>query len=469
MALTVTNVNTLTLLNIMNRTASDQTASLQRLSTGNRINRGYDDPAGLLALKGIESELTSVNAAIISDQRTDAMLSVTDSALNEIGSLLDEIQSLAAQSSNEAGLTGSQLSANQTQIDNAIASIDRIIRTTTYNGQKLLDGTLGINVSGGGDLDSIHVYMRDPGSTVTSYVMRTVDIASQAITTGTGYLANAVPTSATTIEVKGTLGTQVIEIAANEALSSISAKINDVASLTGVNASQAGGGTAAIHLHSTDYGSNAFVKVNILEGGAAFNQIDESGRDAVVTVNGQLASADGRQIYFSHAGLNMSFKLNATSNVRDYSTNFTIDTKSGATFQLGVDSSTRVTMGIDGMYSQQLGTGSAGEVLSALKSGGTYSLTADPGKAAEIATAAKQQIATLQGRIGGFQKYQVQTSLNSLNAAKESLTSVKSIIGDVDYAWETSQLSKQNVLMQSAIALLGLANQQSSQVLSLLR
>ncbi len=468
MALTVTNVNTLTLLNIMNRTANDQTASLQRLSTGSRINRGYDDPAGLLALKGIESELTSVNAAIISDQRTDAMLSVTDSALNEIGSLLDEIQSLAAQSSNEAGLTGSQLSANQTQIDNAIASIDRIIRTTTYNGQKLLDGTLGINVSGGAGLNSIHVYMRDPGSTVTSYVMRTVDIASQAITTGTNYLTNAVPTSATTIEVKGALGTQVIEIAANEALSSIAAKINDVASLTGVNASQAGA-AAAIHLHSTEYGSSAFVKVNVLEGGAAFNQIDESGRDAVVTVNGQLASADGRQIYYSHAGLNMSFKLSDTSNVKDYSTTFTIDTKSGATFQLGVDSSTRVTMGIDGLYSQQLGTGAVGEVLSALKSGGTYSVTADPGKAAEIATAAKQQIATLQGRIGGFQKYQVQTSLNSLNAAKESLTSVKSILGDVDYAWETSQLSKQNVLMQSAIALLGLANQQSSQVLSLLR
>lgn len=55
-----------------------------------------------------------------------------------------------------------------------------------------------------------------------------------------------------------------------------------------------------------------------------------------------------------------------------------------------------------------------------------------------------------------------------MNATKESLTSVKSIIGDVDYAAETAELTRQNVLLQSAISLLGMANQQSAQVLSLL-
>jgi flagellin len=128
----------------------------------------------------------------------------------------------------------------------------------------------------------------------------------------------------------------------------------------------------------------------------------------------------------------------------------------------------RVTLGIDGFYSQQLGTGVSGETLSALKSGGTYDLVSDPAKAAEIAAEARSQVATLQGRIGGFQKYQVQTSLNAMNATKESLTSVKSIIGDVDYAAETAELTRQNVLLQSAISLLGMANQQSAQVLSLL-
>lgn len=401
MALTITNVNSLNLLNILNRTQQAQSTSLYRLSTGLRINRGMDDPAGLLAIKALESELTSVNAAIVSNQRTDAMLSVADKSLDEVSSLLGEIQSLAAASSNQAGLTGSQLAANQSQIDNAIASIDRIIRTTEFNGAKLLDGTLGINVSGGTTLDDIHVYSRNPNAASNTLNVAVQTVASQAATSGTGYVANNSASEATTITVKGALGTQVIEIAANENLSSITAKINDVTAMTGVTASQTGA-AAAIHLKSSAYGSDAFVKVSIIEGGTqngsgTFNSVDEAGVDAAVTINGQTAAADGKQVFFSLNGLSLSFKLSATSNVADYTTSFTVDSDGGATFQLGTDSSMRVTLGIDGFYSQQLGTGVAGETLSALKSGGTYDLVSDPAKAAEIAAEARSQVATLQG------------------------------------------------------------------------
>ena len=78
-------------------------------------------------------------------------------------------------------------------------------------------------------------------------------------------------------------------------------------------------------------------------------------------------------------------------------------------------------------------------------------------------------MATVQGRLGGFNKFQVQSSINSLNATKKGLEDARSIIGDVDYAAETAELNKQNVLLQAAISLLGLANQQSSSILSLLR
>ena len=74
-----------------------------------------------------------------------------------------------------------------------------------------------------------------------------------------------------------------------------------------------------------------------------------------------------------------------------------------------------------------------------------------------------------RGRIGGFQKFQVRTSLASLNDTKEALTKARGVINDVDYAAETAELNRQNILMQSAISLLGVASQQSSQVLSLLR
>ena len=477
MALTITNINSLSLLNILNRTSTAQSASLTRLSTGQKINRGADDPAGLIALKSFERELTGVNAAINNNQRTDAMLNVADSSLTEVSNLLNEIQGLAAASSNSAGLTASELAANQSQIDNAIASIDRIIRTTEFNGKKLLDGSQAIDATGvdSTKVTDLHIYNRDPNASSNTVTVRVDSAAELADTSaGAGLAANSADV-ATTISIQGALGTQIIEIAADENLSSITQKIQDAAGVTGVTASQTGA-TAAIHLKSTGYGSDEFVKVTVLDGGtrggsSVVNTVNETGVDAVVSVNGQSASTDGKEVYYSSGGTNLSFTLTDSFNIATGAAateSFTVSNTGGATFQLGTDNTTRATIGIDGLYSQQLGSSAAGGYLSTLKSGGSNSLTNNPTAAATIAAAAQSQVSTFQGRVGGFQKYQVQTALNSMNSTKESLTAVKSLIGDTDYAVETANLNQQNVLMQSALSLMGMANQQSAQVLSLL-
>ena len=147
MALTVTNSNTLSLLNILNRTSADQSSTLTRLSTGFKVNRGADDPAGLIAIQSLNAELTGVDAAIANGQRTKSVLGVADGALAEVSSLLTEIEQLAASSTNSGGLSASEIAANQAQIDNAINSIDRMIRTTTFHGKKLLDGQQSIRAT----------------------------------------------------------------------------------------------------------------------------------------------------------------------------------------------------------------------------------------------------------------------------------------------------------------------------------
>ena len=107
--------------------------------------------------------------------------------------------------------------------------------------------------------------------------------------------------------------------------------------------------------------------------------------------------------------------------------------------------------------------------LKSLASGGANSLLRNPAQAATIARAAAKQVATVQGRIGGFQKFQVRTAVDALNNNKEGLSKVQSVINDVDYAGESAELNRQNVLLQSAMSLLALANQQSTQVLALLK
>ena len=105
MALTVNNVGTLSLLNVLNRTSKAQSNVLGQMATGYKINRGADDPAGLLAVTSIDSELTSVNAGIASNQRTDAILGVADGALGQIASTISDIQRLANESASSQAPT----------------------------------------------------------------------------------------------------------------------------------------------------------------------------------------------------------------------------------------------------------------------------------------------------------------------------------------------------------------------------
>ncbi len=464
MALTINNLGTLSLLNILNKTSRAQGDTLLQMATGSRINRGADDPAGLLALQKVDTELTAVNAGITNNQRTDAMLTVVDNALREIGTQLQEIQRIANATANDASLTIDERMANQSQIDDAIAAIDRIVSNTNFNGKKLLDGSLAINTTGGTGLNDIRAYSRKSGSANASLVV--THTTGATVATGANVMT-AVANNATTFTVQGKLGTAVISTVSNETLSSIRDKINAALNQTGVSAYVS---ASRLHVRSKDTGTSAFVRTKLISGSGPAD-VNASGTDAVVTVNGQKAAVDGKKVSYSGDGVSVSFEIGSLA--VGGSATITIQGsgaggESGATFQLGTNGDTRATIGITGVFTAQLGSLSDG-YLKSLQSGGTASLLADPSKAASIAREASRQIAQLQGRIGGFQKFQVRTATNSLNDVKEGLEKVRSSIADVDFAVATAELNRSNVLMQSAMSLLGLSNQQSAQVLSLLR
>nr|QDY92655.1 flagellin A [uncultured Planctomycetota bacterium] len=464
MALTVNNLNTLHLLNILTRTSRTQDAVFERMSTGYRINRGADDPAGLIALTSLNAELTAVDAAISNNQRTDAILGVADGALMEVGNLIADIQRLANEAASEGGLSADELAANQAQIDDALASIDRIVGSTQFNGKKLLDGSLGITttISDATKVSDVKVYNRRSGSSDT---VLTVDVTGDsAKAEGTGWMT-AAATADTTVSIQGKLGTAVVSWSNAETTANIATLINAATAQTGVVASNNAAGNLA--LISQDTGEAAIVRTSVIEGQTLTN-LDIKGTDATVTVNGQATAVDGDSVSYSGGGTSVSFNL---TNFLDADGTITVTVKggnSGATFSLGTDSNSRATIGIDGVYAAQLGSLTDG-YLGSLKSGGANSLLSDPAKAASIARKAGSQIASVQGRIGGFQKFQVRSALNSLGNVKEGLEKARSVIRDVDYAAESAELNRQNILMQAALSMLGIANQQSAAVLALLQ
>ncbi len=467
MGLTVNNVNTLSLLNILNRTTSDQTNTLLKLSTGHKINSGADDPAGLIAVQSLNAELTGVEAAMANTQRANSMLSVADKALVEVESLLSEIETLAAQSTSSGGLSSSEIAANQAQIDNAINSINRIIQTTTFNGKKLLDGQQSIRATASAptQISDLRVFSRPTTSSTLTMSVNVSQAATVASATlGSFTAADSTDVSAATFSIAGSLGTATITVDDTDTLADVAAKIVAAKSETGVSASVSG---SELHIQSTQYGDNAFISAQYISGDADFLTVSyTTGSDAEVTVNGQAAYVDGLHVSFSSNGTSGEFYLADTTSTGSFG-NLSIS-GGGMTFQLGTSSSTQATLGIEGLFGHQLGNSSDG-YLNTLLSGGTSDLSTDANNAVTIAKASLNQIATQRGRIGGFQKFQVETSYNSLTATKEALENARGVIDDVDYAIETAALARTQVLVQSAVSLLGVASQQSSQILSLLQ
>lgn len=488
MALTVTNTNAISLLNILNKNSQAQANAAKQLSTGYKINAGKDDPAGLIALSSLNAELTAVDQAIANNQRSDAMLGVVDSALGEISTLLTDIESLVAASTSGGGLSDSEIAANQAQIDDALAAIDRIVSTTNFNGKLLLDGTLGIQstgVAGNDDLTNLRVFSRGNADSSTSLTVTRVASAQLASATFAFAGGSARTSGSTEVVIAGSLGTATITLASGLTQAEIVTAINDAKDQTGVSAIQ---GAGFIGLNSTEYGEDAYVSVEVLSGGVinasygtstgdsnTTNDIQNSskttGTDAEISINGQTAGVDGLDVSYSANGLSLSFTLSedfGSGNTANDDTSFTVTANGGATFQLGTDASTRSTIGIDSLASYALGGNNGTVRLSELKSGGAAALGTDVEEALKSVRAAIDEVANVRGRIGGFQKFQVGSSINALQAQQVGLNSAASVIGDTDYAVTSAELNKQSVLVQSSISLLGVVNQQGAQILSLL-
>src|SRR5881394_1509343 len=143
-----TNVSSLTAQRGLAKSQRTLSDTLQRLSTGLRINRGADDPAGLIASEGLRSEISGITQAIDNSQRASNVIATAEGALSEVASLLLNVKSLVVQAANSGALSPDEIAANQLQLDSAIQSITRISNTTTFAGLHLLNGSLDYITSG---------------------------------------------------------------------------------------------------------------------------------------------------------------------------------------------------------------------------------------------------------------------------------------------------------------------------------
>jgi flagellin len=176
-----TNVPSLVAQQRLGRNNTDLQTALARLSTGLRINSAKDDPAGLIASENLRRDITVVNKAITNSERASQLIATTEGALGQVSNLLNDIRGLVTEAANSGALSASQIAANQLQIDSSLEAIDRISQVTTFQGSRLLDGSLGFLTTGGAGFSTITDFNIDQANLgTTGNIAVSVDITAAA-------------------------------------------------------------------------------------------------------------------------------------------------------------------------------------------------------------------------------------------------------------------------------------------------
>jgi flagellin-like hook-associated protein FlgL len=208
--------------------------SLQRLSTGLRINTGADDPAGLIASEVLRSEIAGVKQGITNSERANMMIATADSAMNQIANLLNDIRGLISEAANTGAMSPEMIEANQFQVDASLEAIDRISSSTTFMGRHLLDGSLAFVTEGidRSTIQNLEIYkMRFGVQNQGTHIE--VDVRAEA-ERGTLYYEHAMAQYAAMLQIMGSYGVGSLPIEKGASAASIVDAINQISDSTGV-------------------------------------------------------------------------------------------------------------------------------------------------------------------------------------------------------------------------------------------
>ena len=479
----ITNVFSLNAQRHLNRSGSNLAKSLERLSSGLRINRAADDAAGLAISQTLVAQIRGLNQAARNANDGISLLSTAEGASEEATSLLQRIRELAVQSANDTNSTTNR-GALDKEVQALLSELDRIASTVEFNGTKLLDGSF------------------------TAKQIQVGAFAGQSITV-----------NLTSIRTN-TLG-QIIEANhAGGAIDNNSFASGDV-TINGVDVGTSTDGSAkskatAINAASTGALATALTTSLVAAQGATAALDFSGGQTGNITINGILIDLNGTNYTADTAGrTNLINKLN----LQEVNTGVRVSFDGSGVLTFTAADGRNVTLTTTGGDGADLGTGEAlglvadgggteEDQASALLQQSTITLTSETNivivlggsgaarsgfTAAEYATvstgnlvgldvktqassdaaiksidAALKQIADTRSNIGALTN-RLESTIRSVQAISENLSASNSRIRDADFAAETASLTRNQILQQAGIAILAQANAVPQLALSLLQ
>ncbi len=431
----------------LTRTDESLNKSLERLSSGVRINRAADDAAGLAISEKMRSQIRGINQAQRNAQDAISLIQTAEGALNESHGILQRMRELAVQAASDT-LTTSDRQEIQKEFDQLTSEIDRIATTTEFNTKKLLNGGAGTIVTATNDNVGA---LEASGDTVAgTYALTAATLATKASTVTTATFA------ASTTALGGTGGTVTIagetfNFSNTNTVQEVLDAVNAKTSTTGVQATFTA--TQGITFQTLSVGSTAKFSASAT-GALAGVAATSTGADATVTLAGATTySAIGNRVTVtSGTAKGLSFDLKAAAGA-----SITVGASNALTLQIGANKDQTVSVSINSVTASSIGVNG-------------LNVTTKDNAAAALATidSAVTKVSSERSKIGAVQN-RLEYTIANLGTASENMTAAESRIRDVDMAQEMASFTRSQILMQAGTAMMAQANMKPQAVLQLLK
>lgn len=500
------NTSSLQAQTALNNTTNNLSTSLQRLSTGLKINSGADGPAAFVISQEQSAQIAGLNTAINNTNEAVSVVQVGEGALNQVSSLLTQVRSLALDSANTGVDDANALAANQAQISNALDTINRIATNTQFGSKALLDGSAGFNAVSNSNISGLNSTSSTALSSYTLDVTQNAQ-AGQVSVAASAPAAGAVLDNNTALAQNENLtfnGTTTVALTAGETNTQVVASINAQTSQTGVVASldPSATGNGNLVLTAQTFGQNFTVQSDTAATGGATGastgigttllstsagaggEIVQAGQNFTGTLIGPPLAGGGNSttaltgngaVVSVKSGLanGLAFTIGANptnSSVSDASVNgATITTSNGTLqFQIGANEGQTASLAIAKTTTDALGTNVANDQFSSLAQ---INVTTASGAndAIKVIDAAISQVANQNASLGAFQTNTLQSNAANLQSTLTNTTSAEAVITNTDFASEISNYTQLQTQLQAGSTVLSNANQTTSLISTLLQ
>ena len=500
------NISAINTHRLMSENHSKIVNTLEKLSTGQKINRASDGPAKLVISEHLKSQIKGMNQAIDNSETAVSMIQTAEANLAGVNSLLGNIRQLILHSLNEGANDETNLASNQQEIENILDNIDQIADNTRFGNRKLLDGTNGIFGTATGDhLRFISAGIEVQDSRKSGFDVHITEAATKASIIGTtAFTQEIVDSGETLIVMEG--GKQAKYTAkADDTVETMLQNFRNEIDRMGIMVDVSLDEQNRLNIFHKLYGSEPRFMVasdtsGILGKNGGRLESAQQGIDVSGTIKGEVTIGKGQFLTGMKGvkcvdGLTIRYTggesdLEELCRVADFyvederfhqskdepveipeggvSVGRVFVTQESMLFQ--IDGSKKMFAGVslNGVQPSKLGVGIAN--ISGYESLEDIDVRTYQGAqdALTLIDASMEKLLEERGKLGAFQKNSLESNISNLKIANENLVSTESVIRDTDMAKEMANFTKNQIKDDTSAAMFAQANQSSQQVLQLL-